>query len=147
MTISYINSFFNSKKPPAKSVALQRRVKPAVTGSHCNGMKRSGTQPPLLRQLRDELVDSSSGKLIMCEILTAIMISREIEECATWEAAEKQILSIHDFEAVFAQLRTRLVEIDIDFIHHIGYLYLNILFQALLRRFQIEIAESANETV
>ena len=103
---------------------------------------------PMLRQLRDELTDPSSGKLIMSEILTAIMTSREIESSAAWEDAEKQIRKLGLFndtlymellKAVFTQLRTRLIEIDIDFIYHIGYLYLNILSQAILHRFQRDI--------
>ena len=103
---------------------------------------------PLLRQLRDELIDPSTGKLIMSEMLTAIMTSREIEGSATWEEAEKQIrklgllndtLYMELLKTVFTQLRTRLIEIDIDFIYHIGYLYLNILSQAILQRFRRDI--------
>ena len=103
---------------------------------------------PMLRQLRDELTDPSTGKLIMSEILTAIMTSREIESSPTWEDAEKQIRKLGLFndtlymemlKAVFTQLRTRLIEIDIDYIYHIGYLYLNILSQAILHRFQRDI--------
>ena len=80
--------------------------------------------------------------------MTAIMTSREIEGSATWEEAEKQIrklgllndtLYMELLKTVFTQLRTRLIEIDIDFIYHIGYLYLNILSQAILQRFRRDI--------
>ena len=37
---------------------------------------------------------------------------------------------------VFNQLQDRLIEIDIDYISELGYLYLNILSLNLLRKFQ-----------
>ena len=38
---------------------------------------------------------------------------------------------------VFNQLQDRLIEIDIDYISELGYLYLNILSLNLLRNFQM----------
>ena len=37
------------------------------------------------------------------------------------------------FRLVYAQLRTTFLEIDVDFIHELGYLYLNILSLAVIR--------------
>ena len=38
---------------------------------------------------------------------------------------------------VFNQLQDRLIEIDVDFISELGFLYLNILSLSLLRNFQM----------
>ena len=95
----------------------------------------------ILRQLKSE-IEPVDGKLAVSEILTAIMTSSEIEESQTWEEAETAILSLNLFDTppemdlfrlVYAQLRTTFLEIDVDFIHELGYLYLNILSLAVIR--------------
>lgn len=99
-----------------------------------------------LRQMRSE-IEPVGGKLLVSEILTAVMTSLEVETSQTWEEAEKVIrsLSLFDtppemalFRLVYAQLRTGLIEIDIDFIHELGYLYLNILSLAVIRNLHQE---------
>ena len=64
------------------------------------------------------------------------------ETSQTWEKAETAILSLNLFDTppemdlfrlVYAQLRTTFLEIDVDFIHELGYLYLNILSLAVIR--------------
>lgn len=88
----------------------------------------------VLRQLREE-IEPVDGKLLVSEILTAVMTSTEVETSHTWDEAEKSVQSLSLFEApetdlfrlVYAQLRTTFIEIDVDFIHELGYLYLNIL--------------------
>ena len=76
------------------------------------------------------------------EVLTAIMTSSEIEASQTWADAEKAIRKLNQFNTppemdlfrlVYTQLRSTLFEIDIDFIHELGYLYLNILSLAVIR--------------
>lgn len=97
----------------------------------------------VLRQLRSE-VKPVDGKLLVSEILTAVMTSTEVESSQRWEEAEKAIQSLSLFEApemdlfrlVYAQLRATLIEIDVDFIHELGYLYLNILSLAAIRSFR-----------
>ena len=95
----------------------------------------------VLRQLRSE-IEPVDGKLLVSEILTAVMTSSEIEASQTWADAEKAICEMNLFETppemdlfrlVYAQLRSTLFEIDIDFIHELGYLYLNILSLAVIR--------------
>ena len=54
-----------SKYPPAKPVALQKRVKPAVTGSHCNGMVRSDTCKSLLLATLERVFVLSESQLIL----------------------------------------------------------------------------------
>ena len=97
-----------------------------------------------LSQLRRE-IDQSDGKLLVSEILTAVMTSAEVEASQTWDKAEKAIRSLKLFDTppeldllslVFNQLRDRLIEIDVDFISELGFLYLNILSLSLLRGFQ-----------
>ena len=82
----------------------------------------------------------------MSEILTAVMTSDEIEASLTWEDAEKASRSLKLFDTapemdlmrlVFNQLQDRLIEIDVDFISELGFLYLNILSLSLLRNFQM----------
>ena len=98
----------------------------------------------MLAQLRDE-IDQRDGKLLVSEILTAVMTSSEVETSQTWDEAEKAIHSLKLFDTapemdlmrlVFNQLQDRLIEIDIDYISELGYLYLNILSLNLLRKFQ-----------
>ena len=95
----------------------------------------------VLRQLKGE-IEPVDGKLAVSEILTAVMTSSEIEASQTWEKAETAILSLNLFDTppemdlfrlVYAQLRTTFLEIDVDFIHELGYLYLNILSLAVIR--------------
>ena len=95
----------------------------------------------VLRQLKGE-IEPVDGKLAVSEILTAVMTSSEIEESQTWEEAETAILSLNLFDTppemdlfrlVYAQLRTTFLEIDVDFTHELGYLYLNILSLAVIR--------------
>lgn len=98
----------------------------------------------VLRKLKSE-IEPVDGKLLVSEILTAVMTSSEIEASQTWADAVKAIreLNLFDtppemdlFRLVYAQLRSTLFEIDIDFIHELGFLYLNILSLNLLRNFQ-----------
>ena len=98
----------------------------------------------MLAQLRDE-INQLDGKLLVSEILTAVMTSAEVEASQTWDEAEKAIHSLKLFDTapemdlmrlVFNQLQDRLIEIDIDYISELGYLYLNILSLNLLRKFQ-----------
>ena len=56
---------FASKYPLAKPVALQKRVKPAVTGSHCNGMVRSDTCNSLLLATLERVFVLSESQLIL----------------------------------------------------------------------------------
>ena len=95
----------------------------------------------VLRQLKGE-IEPVDGKLAVSEILAAVMTSSEIEASQTWEKAETAILSLNLFDTppemdlfrlVYAQLRTTFLEIDVDFIHELGYLYLNILSLAVIR--------------
>ena len=95
----------------------------------------------VLRQLKGE-IEPVDGKLAVSEILTAVMTSSEIEASQTWEKAETAILSLNLFDTppemdlfrlVYTQLRTTFLEIDVDFIHELGYLYLNILSLAVIR--------------
>ena len=99
----------------------------------------------ILSQFRSE-IDQRDGKLLVSEILTAVMTSDEIEASLTWEDAEKAIRSLKLFDTapemdlmrlVFNQLQDRLIEIDVDFISELGFLYLNILSLSLLRNFQM----------
>ncbi len=99
----------------------------------------------MLAQLRDE-IDQRDGKLLVSEILTAVMTSSEVEASQTWDEAEKAIHSLKLFDTppeldlmrlVFNQLQARLIEIDVDFISELGFLYLNILSLSLLRNFQM----------
>ena len=99
----------------------------------------------MLTQLRDE-IDQRDGKLLVSEILTAVMTSAEVEASQTWDEAEKAIHSLKLFDTapemdlmrlVFNQLQDRLIEIDVDFISELGFLYLNILSLSLLRNFQM----------
>ena len=99
----------------------------------------------MLAQLRDE-INQLDGKLLVSEILTAVMTSAEVEASQTWDEAEKAIHSLKLFDTapemdlmrlVFNQLQDRLIEIDIDYISELGYLYLNILSLNLLRNFQM----------
>ena len=94
------------------------------------GMDNGGTDGILLR------------KLAVSEILTAIMTSSEIEASQTWEEAETAIQSLNLFDTppemdlfrlVYAQLRTTFLEVDVGFIHELGYLYLNVLSMAVIR--------------
>ena len=98
----------------------------------------------MLRQLKSE-IEPVDGKLLVSEILTAVMTSSEIEASQTWADAVKAIRELNLFETppemdlfrlVYAQFRSTLFEIDIDFIHELGFLYLNILSLNLLRNFQ-----------
>ena len=98
----------------------------------------------MLAQLRDE-IDQRDGKLLVSEILTAVMTSAEVETAETWPVAEKAIRELDIFDTppeldlmklVYNQLRERFVEIDVDFISELGFLYLNILSLNLLRNFQ-----------
>ena len=50
----------------------------------------------MLAQLREE-IDQRDGKLLVSEILTAVMTSSEVETSQTWDEAEK---AIHSFKAV-----------------------------------------------
>lgn len=99
----------------------------------------------MLAQLRDE-INQLDGKLLVSEILTAVMTSAEVEASQTWDEAEKAIHSLKLFDTapemdlmrlVFNQLQDRLIEIDVDFISELGFLYLNILSLSLLRNFQM----------
>ena len=90
-------------------------------------------------------IDQRDGKLLVSEILTAVMTSSEVEASQTWDEAEKAIHSLKLFDTapemdlmrlVFNQLQDRLIEIDIDYISELGYLYLNTLSLNLLRKFQ-----------
>ena len=99
----------------------------------------------MLAQLRDE-INQLDGKLLVSEILTAVMTSAEVEASQTWDEAEKAIHSLKLFDTapemdlmrlVFNQLQDRLIEIDVDFISELGFLYLNILSLSLLRGFQM----------
>lgn len=94
-----------------------------------------------LSQFRNE-IEPVDGKLLVSEILAAVMTSTEVETAGSWEDAEKEIgkLGLFTdppemdlFRLVYAQLRTTFVEIDVDFIHELGYLYLNILSLAAIR--------------
>lgn len=98
----------------------------------------------MLAQLRDE-INQRDGKLLVSEILTAVMTSAEVEASQTWDEAEKAIHSLKLFDTapemdlmrlVFNQLQDRLIEIDVDFISELGFLYLNILSLSLLRNFR-----------
>lgn len=98
-----------------------------------------------LSQLRSE-IDQRDGKLLVSEILMAVMTSAEVEASQTWDEAGKAIRSLKLFDTppeldlmrlVFDQLRDRLIEIDVDFISELGFLYLNILSLSLLRGFQM----------
>ena len=91
-------------------------------------------------------IDQRDGKLLVSEILTAVMTSAEVEASQTWDEAEKAIHSLKLFDTapemdlmrlVFNQLQDRLIEIDVDFISELGFLYLNILSLSLLRNFQM----------
>ena len=95
----------------------------------------------VLRQLKSE-IEPVDGKLAVSEILTAIMTSSEIEASQTWEEAETAIQSLNLFDTppemdlfrlVYAQLRTTFLEVDVGFIHELGYLYLNVLSMAVIR--------------
>ena len=97
-----------------------------------------------LAQLKNE-IDQRDGKLLVSEILTAVMTSAEVETSQTWDEAEEAIRSLKLFDTppeldlmrlVFHQLRDRLIEIDVDFISELGFLYLNVLSLSLLRGFQ-----------
>ena len=99
----------------------------------------------MLAHLRVE-IDQRDGKLLVSEILTAVMTSSEVEASQTWDEAEKAIHSLKLFDTppeldlmrlVFNQLQARLIEIDVDFISELGFLYLNILSLSLLRNFQM----------
>ena len=94
-----------------------------------------------VRQLKSE-IEPVDGKLAVSEILTAIMTSSEIEASQTWEEAETAIQSLNLFDTppemdlfrlVYAQLRTTFLEVDVGFIHELGYLYLNVLSMAVIR--------------
>ena len=101
----------------------------------------------MLAQLRDE-INQRDGKLLVSEILTAVMTSAEVEASQTYTRSrvEKAIHSLKLFDTapemdlmrlVFNQLQDRLIEIDVDFISELGFLYLNILSLSLLRNFQM----------
>ena len=86
------------------------------------------------------------GKLLVSEILTAVMTSAKVETAETWADAEKAIRELDLFDMppeldlmrlVYNQLRERFIEIDVDFISEMGFLYLNILSLNLLRNFQL----------
>lgn len=75
-----------------------------------------------------------------------MMTSSEVKASQTWDEAEKAIHSLKLFDTppeldlmrlVFNQLQARLIEIDVDFISELGFLYLNILSLSLLRNFQM----------
>ena len=98
-----------------------------------------------LAQFRDE-IDQRDGKLLVSEILTAVMTSAKVETAETWADAEKAIRELDLFDMppeldlmrlVYNQLRERFIEIDVDFISEMGFLYLNILSLNLLRNFQL----------
>lgn len=98
----------------------------------------------LLAQFRDE-INQRDGKLLVSEILTAVMTSSEIEASKTWEDAEKAIRNLKLFDSpqeldlmnlVFNQLREKMIEIDVNFISDLGFLYLNVLSLSILRGFQ-----------
>lgn len=95
----------------------------------------------MLAQLRDE-INQRDGKLLVSEILTAVMTSAEVEASQTWDEAETAIQSLNLFDTppemdlfrlVYAQLRTTFLEVDVGFIHELGYLYLNVLSMAVIR--------------
>lgn len=96
--------------------------------------------------LRDDKnrIDPLSGKLYVSMILTEIMTSSEVEMSETWDEAVKYIKKtklfkeqfiLDLFQMIFVQLRTRFLNIDVDFIRDIGYLYLTILAAALMQKF------------
>lgn len=47
-------------------------------------------------------------------------------------------------KAMFTQLRTRFLETDVEIIHEIGFLYLNILSAAVLSRFKNSLENQGN---
>lgn len=78
--------------------------------------------------------------------MTAVMTSAKVETAETWADAEKAIRELDLFDMppeldlmrlVYNQLRERFIEIDVDFISEMGFLYLNILSLNLLRNFQL----------
>lgn len=85
-----------------------------------------------------------SGKLYVSMILTEIMTSSEVEMSETWDEAVKYIqktrlfkeqIFLDFFQTVFVQLRTRFLNIDVDFIRDIGYLYLTIVAVSMMQKF------------
>lgn len=98
----------------------------------------------LFAQLSDE-IEPLEGKLAVSQILVAVMTSLEVETAEDWASASESIrqfipLDLPEymalFEAVYRQLRGKVIPIDIDFISEIGALYMNILAVTMLRRFQ-----------
>ena len=81
-------------------------------------------------------IDRYNGKPAVSMILSLIMTSEEIDADCDWETVKRKIelMNLFDdsmfydlFRIVFEQLRNRFCKIDYDFIHHIGYTYLNLL--------------------
>lgn len=90
-------------------------------------------------------IEPLEGKLAVSQILVAVMTSLEVETAEDWASASESIrqfipLDLPEymalFEAVYRQLRGKVIPIDIDFISEIGALYMNILAVTMLRRFQ-----------
>ena len=99
-------------------------------------------------------IDLQDGKLAVSTILTAVMTSTELEGTRDWDTAKAALekLKLFDkpaymelFKIVFCQLRTRGVEIDRDFIHEIGVLYLYILSTAELKRFNADLMKQVRK--
>lgn len=103
----------------------------------------------ILRYYVEELESGDRKRavsMILCEALT----SEECEMSATWNTAPKKIAKYKPFdnplfmdllELVFRKLRKSLVEIDRDFILELGSLYLILVTQLEVRRFQKRLSE------
>lgn len=115
-----------------------------------------------LRQKKSSLIqcmdsiDLQDGKLAVSTILTAVMTSAELEGTRDWDTAKAALekLKLFDepaymelFKIAFCQLRTRGIEIDRDFIHEIGVLYLYILSTVELKRFNEDLMKQVGKDV
>lgn len=108
-----------------------------------------GSKEEILRYYEEELEVGDRKRavsMILCEALT----SEECEMSATWNTAQKKLAKYKPFdnplfmdllELVFRKLRKSLVEIDRDFILELGSLYLILVTQLEVQRFQKRLSE------
>ena len=105
---------------------------------------------------RMDSIDLQDGKLAVSTLLTAVLTSAELEGTRDWDTARAALekLKIFDepaymdlFKNVFCQLRIRGIEIDRDFIHEVGLLYLYILSTAELKRFNADLMKQVGKDV
>lgn len=103
----------------------------------------------ILRYYEEELEIGDRKRavsMILCEALT----SEECEMSATWNAVQKKLAKYKPFdnplfmdllELVFRKLRKSLVKIDRDFILELGSLYLILVTEIEVKRFQKRLSE------